>query len=296
MQQIDPRLRGSAAIILASVLWGTTGTAASFAPHISPLGIGAFAMGVGGLLLALKSAPALRRELPLLLRQRALLVAGGLAVAVYPLAFYTAMRLAGVTVGTLVSIASAPVFTALLEGLINRRPITRRWLLSFASGVCGVILLVRARPHTTVDSDTGLYLSGIVLGLVAGLTYAAYSWLAKRLIDKGLGSEPVVAGMFLLAAAVLLPSLALTGTGLFAGPVNTTVALYMAVVPMFLGYLAFGYGLRFVPAAKVTLITLLEPVVAAALAMLVLGERLTLYGCLGVSLVFACLVLQLRVP
>ena len=41
---------GTIAILVASVLWGTTGTAAAFAPTLGPLAIGAVAMGGGGLL------------------------------------------------------------------------------------------------------------------------------------------------------------------------------------------------------------------------------------------------------
>lgn len=37
---------GIAAVLAASVLWGTTGTAATFASGVSPLAIGAVAMGV----------------------------------------------------------------------------------------------------------------------------------------------------------------------------------------------------------------------------------------------------------
>jgi DME family drug/metabolite transporter len=38
-----------AAITLTSILWGTTGTAATFAPGAGPLAIGAAALGIGGL-------------------------------------------------------------------------------------------------------------------------------------------------------------------------------------------------------------------------------------------------------
>lgn len=36
---------GSLCVLVASVLWGTTGTAATFAPAVGPLAIGAAAMG-----------------------------------------------------------------------------------------------------------------------------------------------------------------------------------------------------------------------------------------------------------
>ena len=46
------RSSGAGALVLASVLWGTTGTAASFLPDdVSPLAIGASTMTVGGALL-----------------------------------------------------------------------------------------------------------------------------------------------------------------------------------------------------------------------------------------------------
>ena len=50
------RMLGIFAVLFASVLWGSTGTAATFAPDVSPLAIGAVAMGLGGLLQALISA------------------------------------------------------------------------------------------------------------------------------------------------------------------------------------------------------------------------------------------------
>ena len=45
-------LKGTLAVLLAAILWGTTGTVASFAPEFSPFTIGALAMGGGGLLQA----------------------------------------------------------------------------------------------------------------------------------------------------------------------------------------------------------------------------------------------------
>lgn len=111
--------RGVFAIIAASVIWGTTGTAASFAPDISALAIGAFAMGVGGVLLVVNALGELTRDRALLLAQCRNVLIGGLSVALYPLVFYSSMRLSGVAIGTVVSIASAPLFTVVLECLVS---------------------------------------------------------------------------------------------------------------------------------------------------------------------------------
>ena len=97
-------LLGAVFVVGASVLWGTTGTVATFAPSVSPLAIGAVAMGVGGLLQALYAVQPIASHWGSL-RGRWLLVSlGAAAVAVYPLAFYSSMHLAGVALGTVVSI------------------------------------------------------------------------------------------------------------------------------------------------------------------------------------------------
>lgn len=72
---------------------------------------------------------------------------------------------------------------------------------------------------------------------------------------------------------------------------NAAVGLYMAVVPMFIGYICFGYGLERVRASTAIAISLLEPVVAALLAAAVLGERLSLPAYAGIALIFASLAL-----
>jgi DME family drug/metabolite transporter len=63
----------------------------------------------------------------------------------------------------------------------------------------------------------------------------------------------------------------------------------MAVLPMFAGYTLFGWGLTRVPASTATTLSLLEPAVAAVLAVLVVGERLPWLGWAGIGLVFGCL-------
>jgi DME family drug/metabolite transporter len=64
----------------------------------------------------------------------------------------------------------------------------------------------------------------------------------------------------------------------------------MALVPMFFGYICFGYGLARIPASLATTISLFEPVFAAVLAVVIVRERLPPLGWTGIALVVACLV------
>ncbi|MEZ9621072.1 EamA family transporter [Vibrio sp. 10N.222.55.A3] len=284
---------GTLAIVFASVLWGTTGTAASFAPDLSPLAIGAFSMGVGGLMQAVLAYRKILSSLDKLLLNKKLLAASALALAIYPLAFYSSMKLSGVAMGTVVSIATAPFFSALLECLISKKNnINKRWLTSFAIGVVGIGLLVFSESSSTNESGDDLKLLGIALGLLAGLCYAIYSWATKALIDKDIESQAAMGSIFGLGAMLLLPTLWFTGENLFSSQINVLVISYLTLIPQCLGYIAFSFGLRHVTASSANLLTLFEPVVAAVLAVCVVGELIPFIGWLGMFLIVLCLLIQ----
>lgn len=289
-------------IVLAALLWGTTGTAASLLPaSVSPLATGAATMCVGGLLLAL-TAP---RQAAAVLRGGGAswrwVVPGALAVVAYPLAFYSSMSLAGVAVGNVVSLGTAPLFAALLERLLDpaarRRRLDRRWAASAGAAVAGVALLAAfghggspdaAGAAASATSGPGsTFLAGVALGLLAGLAYATYTYTAGRLLDLGHSSRGSMAAQFGVGAVVLLPVLLLTGAPIVETGSSVGVHLYLALGPMFVAYLLFGAGLRTVSSSRATTVTLLEPVVATLLAVLVVGERLAPPGWLGLALVLA---------
>jgi drug/metabolite transporter, DME family len=285
--------QGTLCVLGASVLWGTTGTAATFAPAVGPLAIGAAAMGLGGLLQAVTAARAMSRQRAALRAQWRIVLLGGVAVAVFPLAFYTSMRLAGVAVGTVVSIGSAPLASALAERVIDRRRLTARWMAGAALGLAGIVALCLAQatgPHPGRAAAWPTML-GVGLGLAAGTTYAIYSWSAHRLIGCGAGSRAAMGTVFGLGGLLLLPVLLATGAPLAASWPNAAVGAYMAVVPMFTGYLLFGWALAHVPASTATTLSLLEPGVATILAVTVVGERLPAAGWAGLALIAGCLII-----
>src|SRR3954452_17479664 len=76
-----------------------------------------------------------------LLERWRLVSLGALAVAVYPLAFYSSMHLAGVAVGTVVSIGSAPLASALIERAFDRHSLSMRWGGAALLGRSGTALL-----------------------------------------------------------------------------------------------------------------------------------------------------------
>ncbi|MGP2469329.1 DMT family transporter [Yersinia sp. 2540 StPb PI] len=285
------RMMGRVGVLIAAILWGTTGTAATFAPAVSAVAIGAVAMGLGGLLQAMIAAGSIISYVDKLLQQWRLLLIGVIAVAIYPLAFYASMHLAGVTVGTVISIGSAPLLSALIEYVLEGERLTTRWMLGAALGIAGMVLLCMAESggHGTLVQSPNVTI-GVILGLLAGFTYALYSWAARRLMQRGLPSRTAMGATFGLGGILLMPVLFMTGAPLLESWSNAAVGAYMALVPMFLGYICYGYGLARITASMATTITLIEPVVAAILAVIIVGERLPITGWVGIGLVVACLI------
>jgi DME family drug/metabolite transporter len=278
---------GVLALVLASLLWGTTGTSASFFPaDVSPLAVGASTMGIGGLLLFAANARASVGVLRDLAARRWVLI-GAIGVFVYPLAFYAGMDLAGVAVGNVVALGSGPVFAALIEWLVERRRLDLRWAISTGLAVLGIVLLAIGKEPDAA-AGRGSIVAGVLLALLAGLAYALYTYSSGRAVRPGAHpSRGVMGSMFGAGGALLLPVLLVTGAPLLQSWQTVSIAAYLALGPMFVAYLLFGIGLRGIPSSTVTTITLLEPVVATVLAVTIVGERLAPVGWVGLGLVLA---------
>ncbi|MEP6479805.1 MAG: EamA family transporter [Rhodoglobus sp.] len=281
-----PRTNSAAvALVLASVLWGTTGTAASFLPsNVSPLAIGASTMALGGLLLFATSA---RRALAAIREPaaRRWLLIGAIGVFVYPLAFYAGMNQAGVAIGNVVALGSGPVFAAILEWLWERHRLSVLWLVCTVVAIAGIVLLMIGGHRES--GATGSVPLGVGLGLIAGLAYALYTYASSRAIGTGQPPSAVMGGMFGFGAVLLIPVLLTLGAPLLQSTQSVGIAAYLAIGPMFVAYLLFGIGMRTMRSSTATTITLIEPLVATLLAVLVVGERLEVVGWIGLLLILA---------
>lgn len=272
-------------ILAASVLWGTTGTAASFLPTSVPgIATGAAAMGVGGVMLA---AVFLRRALRALRAPgaRGWILAGAVSVLLYPLAFYSGLQHAGVALATVAAIGSAPLFAALIERVLDSRALRLRWVLGALCSLLGLTLIMLGTHRPPAQGAQSESVLGLVLSLIAGMLYAFYTYTSKRAMRHHPSSTGVMSATFGLGGLLLLPVLAVSGAGLVQNAQTLAVGAYLAVVAVFLAYWLFGVGLKGVEASTATTVSLLEPVTAALLAVAVVGERITALGWLGVLLV-----------
>ena len=113
MQQNDSR-SGTWFVLMAAMLWGTTGTTQAFAPvGFDPMVIGALRLAIGGVsmlpIVLLTSGVSKIKGWPLKTT-----LAAAVFTALYQACFFAGVAKTGVAVGTIVGIGSAPVAGGLL--------------------------------------------------------------------------------------------------------------------------------------------------------------------------------------
>jgi len=280
-------------VVVAALLWGTTGTAAFFlGTDVSPLAIGAATMGFGGVVLALLGGSASALVLTDS-KGRLWVVLGVVGVMVYPLTFYWGMSLAGIALGNLVALGLGPLAVAALEWVVDKSAPSVRWRIAVGVAVVGVVVMSVGNVELGGDRVSNVS-AGVALAVAAGLSYGLYTYAFGRLIDLGHTPRAVVGAVFGSASPVLLIVLMVTGAGLFATSLQISLVVYLVLGPMVVAYLAFSQALLTLRSSSVATLALLEPVAAGALGFLIVGERLGPLAVVGGALVLVSLVLVSR--
>ncbi len=266
--------RGYILILAASFFWGTSGTAQTFAPEAAtPFVIGAVRIGLGGLVLFMTAA--VRGNLPELdnwpFKSTCL---AALSIAAYQLFFFSAVELTGVAVATVVTMGSSPVLAGLLAWLVKGQKPVSSWYPATLLAILGCILLFLPEGETVVEP------LGLLLSLGGGGVYALYALISKDLL-KERSAETVMAMVGLIGGLILLPIIVINRPEWLLETRGLQVAAYLGVFSMALPYLLFNIGLILVPLASAMTLTLAEPLTAALLGILLVGERLTFLNYLG---------------
>ena len=272
----------------AAVLWGTTGTAQSFAQvQLSPYMVGALRLGMAALFFAamLLLHPATWRNADWSRMPWPRLLGAAACMAAYNLMFFTGVKASSIAVGTALAIGSGPIWAGLLQFLLSGSPPPGHWWLGTLLAVLGGCLMVLSG-----GSQLHITLFGTLMCLGAGLSYAAYALLNKGLVAQT-APALVTALVFSLAAAMALPvAWGLVGS-VTMGVSAWLVVGYLGVVATGLAYLLFSHGLRGISGATGVTLALGEPLTAFALALVVVGERPGWPAFAGLALLLAGLAL-----
>ena len=284
----------------AAILWGVNGAVSKV---ILDAGISSLRLtqvrSTGALVgLALLLAATARNRLRVAARELPFLAVFGIAGLAFVQWFYfLAIHRLALGIALLLQY-TAPLLVALWARYVYHEPVRRRIWVALALALLGLALIVDVR------GDGRVSLVGLAFGVLASLTYALYVLMAEREVGRRDTLSLLVWG-FLFASifwAVIAPwwsfpasrvgeSVSLLGN--LAGwhlPVWTLIA-WVIVPGTIAPFVLLVSALRHLPATRVGIIAMLEPVVATAVGWAWLDESLGAVQLAGALVVLAAIVL-----
>jgi DME family drug/metabolite transporter len=272
--------RGLLYLTIAGVAWGTAGAAASLvyrASDLGPLALSFWRCAAGFVLLLavrLSRRPRVRSAAAVSepLRRKVLrTVATGLGLAVFQTAYFASVAATGLAVATVVALGAGPVLVALGARLTLGERLGTGGTVAVGGALAGLAVLALG-PAATVRP------SGVLLALVSAAGGSAMTLLTRRWgRDGGTEASETAVWTFAVTSLCVLPFALAEGLVPHTAQPGWILWLlgYIATVPTALAYALYFAAAAVVRSATVSVIMLLEPVSAAGLAVVLLGERLT---------------------
>jgi len=211
-----------------------------------------------------------------------LLFMGGLGYVGLSLAFFTALTMAPAGMVAIL-LYLYPAFVTLLAAIFLKKPITTLKLVALSLTFGGTILIIG------LDGGRGQNL-GIVLAIAAAVLYSIYIVVGSKVINNAdaFSASTVV----VLAAGVVFSAIvAVKGAEFPATLIGWVSAFAIALISTALAIVTFFAGLKRIDPANASMISTLEPVITVVLAVIVLGETLTMPKILGGMLILAAVAL-----
>ncbi|WP_319584094.1 EamA family transporter [uncultured Pseudodesulfovibrio sp.] len=266
-------------VLAAAFMWGVIGVFTKFvlAEGVSALEI-AFWRAIFGWMFFLVHATvagqlrAHRSDMP------ALLGFGVICVTLFYGAYQIAIRDVGMAMAA-VLLYTAPAWVALLSRLVLKEEMTLVKALCVAMTIIGVAC-ISLGPKLMNGAALNLNLFGLAAGLLSGFTYALYYIFGKKFLYRY--PTPTIFVYALPFGALLLwPFIHFV----HKSPEAWLMLIGMALVTSYGAFSVYYAGLKRLDATHASVIATFEPLVAAVLAYALFGEKFSMLGYAGSSLI-----------
>ena len=215
-----------------------------------------------------------------------LLLLSGAAMGVNWILLFEAYRYTTVSVATL-SYSFAPVLVTAVCPFLFGEPLSPRQLLCSAMSTLGLVLITGV-----CGLSGGRDWVGVLFGLGAALFYASVI-LLNKFIQTVSGVHRTFL-QFLAAILVLLPYVALSGGSSLRGmnAAGWACLLVVGLVHTGVTYCLYFSALRELPGQEAALLSYIDPLVAVAVSVAVLGEPLTALQAIGGAMILGFTLLN----
>ena len=214
----------------------------------------------------------IRKEVPFLM-------ASGVAVGVNWILLFEAYKYTTISLATL-SYYFAPVIVTAVCPFLFKEKLTPKQIICFVMSTLGIVLITGIG---CTDGQNNLV--GILFGLSAAVFYATAVLLNKFI--KNVGGMDRTLLQFMAAIVVLLPYVAST-SGFSLGALDGlgwVCLLIVGLVHTGITYTMYFSSLKDLPGQKVAILSYIDPLVAIAISVLVLGEAMTVTQMIGGAMI-----------
>lgn len=173
-----------------------------------------------------------------------------------------------------VLVATMPIWLAVFDAILNRRPPSGLVVGGLVAGIVGVVILVAPAEDIEAIDPLGVALVvGATISWAIGSLYAQRAPLPRSAL-LGTGLEMLAGGLALMVAGTLLGEIGRTDPSQFS--IRSLLALgYLVVFGSIVAFTAYTWLLANVPVSTVGTYAYVNPIVAVVLGALILGEPLT---------------------
>ncbi len=200
-------------------------------------------------------------------RDRRLMIAAGLFFAGDLAVWHWSIVLTSVANATLLS-NLAPIFVTLAVWVLWRKRPGGMFLVGLAAALSGIVVLIG------VDFGAPSHLLGNGLGVLTAVFYAGYQLTVTRLRTT-VSTASIMAWSGLIMAAALLPLALLSGEPFFPATGTGWLKLFgLALIAQVAGQSLIAYAMAHLPATFSSVGLLLQPVMAALFAWVLLAETM----------------------
>lgn len=214
-------------------------------------------------------------------------ILGLICHSIYNIFYSIAVALTGVTISA-VLLNVAPVFTAMMSGLLFKEKITKEKAIALVINIFGCIL---AATGGKIDASM-LSITGILCGLGAGFCYSMTAIIGRFVGEKS--NAFVISTYSYMFATIFLI--------IFTNPCETpavlniyvlTTGFFYALIPTAIAYIFYYQGVQLITEiSRVPIIASVETAIAGIIGIAAFHEKINAMNLLGILLVMASIGLM----
>ncbi len=204
-------------------------------------------------------------------------------------AYFVSMQVSSVSTAVML-LYTSPIFVMICSVAFMGEKLT------VPKGIAVCCMLVGCGLVSGIVGGMNFNLFGVGMGLLAGISYAAYNILAK--IEMRRSCDPLTAStysyLFMTIISLFFIDPLRTVSVAFADPLSALVLFGCGLVTCAMSYLFLTMGLKRLPAGTASTLCVIEPIVATMFGVAFLGETLSAISVCGIVLVIAAIWLLSR--